>query len=116
MKVDDVLLFRIASHSRQDISQRLLITSDAEQHRMFCAITPRTKRAKGTYWRTHNTAEIHSLVDQLRFFGRAHAGDRLFEFQISFCVGTHNPDVKWFLGRYCRSQYEQQHERKRSQM
>jgi len=82
---------------------------------MFCAVIPRAKRAKSSYRRTHDTAEIHSLVDQLRFLGRVHAGDRLFELKICFGVGTDNPDVERFLRllrRYCRGPTQQQYERK----
>src|ERR1041384_1475096 len=113
MKIDDVLLLRIASHLRQHITERLLITSHAQQHGMFSAVRPRAKCTKGTDWRTHNTAEIHGLVNQLRFLGRVHSRDRLFELQVGLCVWTHNPDVKWFLRllcRYCRGPTQQQHE------
>src|SRR6185369_7687854 len=115
MKVDDVLLLRIASHSRQDISERLLITSDTQQHGMFSTVTPRAKRARSSNWRTHDTAEIDCLVNQLCFLGRAHACDCLFEFQICFCVGTYDPDVERFLcllRGYCCGPTEQQYERK----
>ena len=72
--------------------------------------TTKLRKAMDAY-----SARVQRPVDQLRFLGRVHTCDRLFEFQIGFCIRTDNPDVEWFLGllcRYCRGPTEQQYERK----
>ena len=68
MKIDDILLLCIASHAREDVTKRRFITSDAQQYRMFRAITPRSERAKRRNARAYDAAEIDGFVEQLRFF------------------------------------------------
>src|SRR5215213_9625864 len=97
MKIDDVLLLRIASHSREHVTKCRFVTSHSQQHRIFRAVTPRAKCTKRCDPRAHDATEVDSLVEQLCFNHRLPPPDRLVEFQVSFRVLAYEAVVRSLL-------------------